>query len=797
MPTFDWHTETGEPRQDAPFVVYSEEKRPSRWRIWLEVTFIVSLISFFTYQQVSRWVDTVSANVRESPRAAFGVWQTAIAANDPELFDSIILKNNLDWFINQQKLFSQNLIFDRQVFGLSAVGEPAITAVDLAPNLTSATVTFAQNYQHSPNQPITQLHHTADFQLHDDRWLLSPPDGRYWGSWHVDERDYLTLVYTDRDAVIGRRLAADLDKLVAESCAQLNCAPDFRLWVPLRANPSSLVQLTDWQTMMKSGRNIPLPSPSLVGVPQDEAGYQALLHGYGRWLVSAVFTGQVGWRCCDRLLFYQALLDKQLQRMGLNEWPLTTADYDTMLAYHFDIAQLNGWWRDNPAAETGQWQVLAFIDFLAAESNIPVPELLASLVTAPTFRQWVELAFASPGLTEIELRHNWLQFVYAHTSSAQRERPYPLPAAAQLLCASRQGLVRYGVAGDSWTHEMSLDESAIMLLSPFAGGAILYEQVRDTSAGQSWTILPQSGEPDVLLFDSPLSPVYLNDNAPGQPNLVAANLAQSGPPYLLLDLEGCLTTGCVSTRLPRLPLWSPNGRHTLMTLAAAPPPFYILLGDSRGRVARDVGTGILPFWLDDQTFGYLRQGSQSEIVTASIQSPTAVQPLLSAADLLAILPITGTLAIRQIWAHPPAPRWLFIEAVTPDLSSQYIFAYDQESGEVSLRLHLDARERFIAFRFSPDGRYWTLITHATHDPIGANWKIYLHNISANETEEIAYRPLPYAADYSYDWYADGRWLLKADSGVLQLMVPDEDYFELVYYDGGRCTSAVWLQSSSN
>jgi hypothetical protein len=75
--------------------------------------------------------------------------------------------------------------------------------------------------------------------------------------------------------------------------------------------------------------------------------------------------------------------------------------------------------------------------------------------------------------------------------------------------------------------------------------------------------------------------------------------------------------------------------------------------------------------------------------------------------------------------------------------------------------------------------------------------VYLHNISTNETEEIAYRPLPYAADYSYDWFADGRWLLKADSGVLQLLVPDEDYFELVYYDGARCTSAVWLQSSSN
>jgi hypothetical protein len=71
----------------------------------------------------------------------------------------------------------------------------------------------------------------------------------------------------------------------------------------------------------------------------------------------------------------------------------------------------------------------------------------------------------------------------------------------------------------------------------------------------------------------------------------------------------------------------------------------------------------------------------------------------------------------------------------------------------------------------------------------------LHNIEENQTQKIAYRPLPYAAEYSYDWFADGRWLLKADSGVLQFIAPNENYFELVYYDGGRCTSAVWVQQA--
>jgi hypothetical protein len=343
---------------------------------------------------------------------------------------------------------------------------------------------------------------------------------------------------------------------------------------------------------------------------------------------------------------------------------------------------------------------------------------------------------------------------------------------------------------------MSLNEDAIMLISPFESGAILYEQARDASAPQTWTIMHESGELKEVVFDSPLSPVYTDENAPGQHSLVASSAALTGAPYALLDLDNCMATGCTATRLPSLPVWSPNGRYTLMTLAAAPAPFYILLGNEQGRISRDIGIGILPFWLDDQTFGYLHQGVQSEIVTADIRSPTDVQPLLSTADLLAALPITETLAIRQIRTYPFASRWLFIEAVTPNLSSQYIFAFNRETSEVSLRLHLDARESFMAFHFSPDGRYWMLTTHAAHDDIGANWMTYLHNIEENQTQKIAYRPLPYAAEYSYDWFADGRWLLKADSGVLQFIVPDENYFELVYYDGGRCTSAVWMPTDT-
>jgi hypothetical protein len=355
------------------------------------------------------------------------------------------------------------------------------------------------------------------------------------------------------------------------------------------------------------------------------------------------------------------------------------------------------------------------------------------------------------------------------------------------------------VASDKWTKELNVNPEAITLMSPYEAGAILYEQTGTGFGGQVWTILPQTGEPTEVTFAAALSPLYTADNAPGQNSVVAAASSQAGSAYALLDLANCSATGCQMKPLASLPVWSPNGRRTLMTFAAAPPPFYILLGDGEGRATRDVGTGTLPFWLDDEHFGYLqRDVSGSAIVTAALASPTDWHTLLITADLLNALPAAERpeqLAIRQITSNPAAPRWLFIEAVVPDRQSQYIFAFDRESEAVSLRLQVDDSERFIAFRLSPDGRYWTLTTHARDDLVGTNWTLYLHNIARNETEALAFRPLPYG-EYSYQWSADGRWLLKADSGVIQLIAPNDDYFKLIYYDGARCTSAVWVQGSA-
>jgi Tol biopolymer transport system component len=348
---------------------------------------------------------------------------------------------------------------------------------------------------------------------------------------------------------------------------------------------------------------------------------------------------------------------------------------------------------------------------------------------------------------------------------------------------------------------MQFDSEAITVVGRFETGVVFYDI--DPSGfiddgPMSWTILPQSGERFDVEFDFPLAPMTTDDNAPGTATLLASSSESTGSIYQLLDLSSCTAAGCEMTQLRRLPAWSPDGRYTLATLAASAPPFHVLLGNSTATAMREIDEGTLPFWLDETTFGYLtHRDGRSVIVTANVDNPQFSQTLLSASDLLPALiqdKRPETVAIRRIAAAPPDGRWLFIEAITADLHNQYIFAFDRETGEITLRLHLDDQDRFIAFRFSPDGRYWTLTTHARNDLIGTNWALYLHDIAHNETKKLAFRPVPFA-EYSYDWSADGRWLLKADSGVIQLINPDDDYFKLIFYDGAQCTSAVWLPTS--
>jgi hypothetical protein len=148
------------------------------------------------------------------------------------------------------------------------------------------------------------------------------------------------------------------------------------------------------------------------------------------------------------------------------------------------------------------------------------------------------------------------------------------------------------------------------------------------------------------------------------------------------------------------------------------------------------------------------------------------------------------LSISQVHGSLAHSNLLFIDAAAPPLHSRYIFSFDRQSKEIALNLRFDDSYRPVSFDFSPDGRWWTLSTHA--DPgVGPEWALYLHHIESNRTRLLAFNPIPYVG-HSYDWSADGQWLLKVDSGTISLIAPAHDYQELILINPSMCTSAVWV-----
>jgi hypothetical protein len=136
----------------------------------------------------------------------------------------------------------------------------------------------------------------------------------------------LTLRYRQGEAELARRLGHDLSQAVTDLCLRvegMTCPADFHVRVQLDPEPNSLLLLaTAVLPHDQLAYHYRLPTPSLVGRPLDEAGYQALSRGYAAWLLSGIVADQVGYICCGQATIFRVLLDYQLSQIGLKGWPL-------------------------------------------------------------------------------------------------------------------------------------------------------------------------------------------------------------------------------------------------------------------------------------------------------------------------------------------------------------------------------------------------------------------------------------------------------------------------------------------
>jgi hypothetical protein len=805
----DWRTE--EEEWDAvPPTLPIQDKPARRWPFWLLLAVLLLTGLGLSYRQITGYLAQVDEEITADITTSHALFTNAQERRDWELLQTILSGREWGWVEGQRLLLLEGHLFDRQPFGLaylSGADETAVPHTTLSADLNEAELTQQLTYRpqsFNENDAAIQLEQTWYYRRGDNRWLLAPFPADFWGEWRVSQSQHLTLAYPARDADLAERLLADLDDELARACRtlpNLGCPADFNLYLRFDTNPVTLARSADPAVMLNSAGTLDLPTPTLIGRPQYEAAYEWLKQGYAAHLMAIAITELVEYRCCEQGLFYQALLDYQLDALGLRPWPLSGAEYVTLFNEPMlGIQRLDLLWDAPPqAAMTPERrQVLAAVAYWLQDETAVPANMQRTLQKSANYWSWSRRY--GDDIRSSLVQQDWLRFAQEQADAANPPHPGWPEQAIQLMCNTGPGrytnLYRYDLASATWRQETEQRQLLFMAALPGAGGVLLQERIQ--LSGMRNLFWQNGTQQDA--FAQPLrGSLFRADPVPGPDGermlIYAYDFAARQAHFRLLDLTACgqnADSGCELVPLSAPPVWSSDGRASLLL---SPERDAVLLADEQGQLAQRVASGTVPFWLDETTMGWV---TAEAVVTAPLASgspnPT---PLLPLPRLEALVPVALS-HLSLNWQHiavaPENGRYLFLLAsLTPHDPLRgvngLLFKYDLASDELVLLWELphDAVP-YYPLRFSPDGQWLTLKSNGPR-----LYHYYLYHIESGQERVIASSHA--TAFPNFDWSADGRWLLRLDRGFVQLLAPAEGYQTLLLHDFNQCQFAAWVSTA--
>lgn len=863
MANFDWQTEEDDAIWEEPKAERPSTPPPSRRRWWvvLALVLVAVVAGAVVYRQIRQQADTVLTAVETDILSTHDLVVSAAAERDADLLRALLSGRDMQWVRVQETLAIDGLLLDRAPLGMTLQADSqTVVDTEIAPDLESAELTYQQSFAVTDADGVTEtvtLAGTAVYRRGSQRWLLAPPEDDFWGEWDTIASTRLMLVFPARDEPIARQLFPELDDLLIRICTQLadiTCDEEMQLILRLEKDPETLADLAEPEATLDAGMRLSLPTPTLVGLPQDEAGFAALLRGYGAQMAAAVIAYQTGYRCCEHLVIFQTLLDYQLDQLGLRHWPVTMADHEALWEEELLVSldDLIGIWRQQSPqalAEAERRQTYAAIDFLLYEFTDQTPAAMQRLLNQErlTFSGWLrQLAQANQqqqitSVTSLvsELDSRWRLYSLLLGSASMQTKPsIPPDEALYLVCAQDVQMLstmhRYDFDAESW--EMLQEANGLSLFFPLA----------DDTAALQLLIQEQSAAPgmetvnsQILRWDGPTPQVLVDDGryliALGQVSPDGRYLAAyplnfseaetEGPTTLFLDLPTCDEDGCDEYEVPGVPMWSPDGQQALFTESfffssaielpdgrywlldndpeAASAPIYRAPTTSlpvTQNQALAIGVGYAPFWVDNERYGFVRldNGRASSVMLSTV-GETEPRTLVNELDLLAALPAEInrplTFSISYVLPYPQDRTQLFVIG-SGNRGQGYLFLVDSETGDVSYRLSLGYLSTHT-LGFSPDGRYLTTTIIREESDIGmVATFLSLHDIAANETQEFLMGLSQNFPTFLYDWSLDGEWLaVILDQNLVQLIAPAQNYRELLPHRFGECASIHWMEGS--
>jgi len=850
MSNFEWQQEDGD--WDEKQGSSSPESSNLRRTILIGVVVVLALAAagLIIYWQVNERLAQTETAVQANILASHNLVQTAAITEDEELLLSVLSGRLPSWTDAQQEALSADVMINRVPWRLLHIDalpdiDPQLT---MSPDLTEAELVFPLDYHFMTTSGVSVtvvLSQTAVYRQGVRNWLMSPPDSEFWGDWQTIEGERLTLIHPERDNELVRKLAVDLEQILEQICTEPtlpDCAEDAAYTIRLDTHPESLVEGVDKRNLFGEQPYLNLPTPTLFGLPRDDVAYGALVQVYGVSLGTVVLADLFEWECCRQHAIFQVLVEYQLAEMDIMSWPITTTDHIRALKEGRSFLNVADFWRYEPADfNEPLWFLYTAFDFMFQQYPDLAPVSLLS-----SFRDWGDIGYwLDNNLTQNgyqlgsirelwpTLQNEWWHYAYTQTLLAQENEEPPILLSAQdivLVCLpdpqfdldTIMSLHRFNHEEDTWQELLTYNN--FVSFNPFLNDEGLIIQTLDLDETNRWQTeiwdfegtRTQLANEDQMFFSlgqyDPSGRYAVSFTGEGESTI---------PKLLLIDLDSCNEETCETIQLTGSPIWSPDGNKTLMSSnnvfegngialqrngnmilfdATQPPSMAdFWLGDRLGQLPveqtelEEIGTGYSPFWLDNDTFGYIRQHPETGEGEVVVLGANGLETIITLTDIQTEA-LEGDLSlahIRYVVTNPRQPDKLFVVALDALGREAYVFLHDMVTGTLELRLQSKVAP-YHSLGFSPNGR-WLVLTGYQDEEAGGSNTFIVHDIENNETQTYKSNLDGFMLSPLYDWSADGEWLLfLMNDQVLSMVAPEYNYQMVQVHEHGYCTSMAWV-----
>lgn len=714
MSDFEWHTEDDNDWDDQPKPVTQKSRR--RWLIPLLILALLGTAGFTVYRQVQEVVEATTQTTEQQIRGAFTTLYLASADNDIELFNSLISGRDRDWATQQQQQFADSTLLDRSSLGFTLLdAQPTINDITIDADLQGATVVANARYAVLGNDGLTEtisLAIPSIFRRGNNQWLFAPPLPDFWGEIKTQPLQNLVLTYPERDAEMMERIGRDLDQILTTLCSfndQSPCAAPLYA-VDFMTDTAAITLPNPLPLGWFANEPTPtyrLPTPSLVGIPQDQIGYDALLGGYARHIFTPIISQMTGYRCCEQQAYMDALVRVQLRTAGVMGWALAAEDYADIISTHGEVN--DAFWIDPPDDA-----ITALIEFLFTAYKFHSADFVAQLRRTGSCNCPIDY------LNEFTLDENGDR----HTLAARQSQAFrqflavrsgftqtvpPQPKADVVLACQYDEL-------QSQLLRLRLDDQSYETLEIFSNPFI--SVVPQVHAETVWVELGGGDTPPSIYKDGHLLAQSTQAQAFPYPRpnsaetFITTQLPDSGNfVFGLTDTRNC-TGDCPTTILDGLPIWSPDGTHALVYRFPDNGDDQTVELHSSDGLIREVDSGNRynsHFWIDNKRFVV---ADNLDLFVQSISDP-AIEQWFTPEDFFPFLgedALNATLTGDTPFHAQVIGNTLFLEVSIPRTgrSDSYLIAIDVPTRDMRLIRNVldDGFDSINPFSNSP---YITLI----------------------------------------------------------------------------------------